>query len=538
MIVCSNCGFHNDDADRFCGGCQEYLDWTGEATEAEPDAQVDEVATTVGPDKGLVERVVDRLTGGPDDDTAPAGLPGSGTGPSGAVVPGAGADADARRPGDDLAREAIDRARERAETAGRREDEARRTAAAREEEAARAENEARAAEEDEAEAAWRAAREAEQAHQEAVATAREEARAAETARRAAALVARPRDASGTATADPGAPPGTPGPGPTPPTPGRRRARPRRRPSPEVEPDPPAEEPSGPGAVKPEAARRRRVSTGRPAVGERLRPGDRVCGNCGTGNAPDRNFCRRCGDDLADTPVHRVPWWKRPFVRAAVPPLPAGSRPSGPKASGRDAMKTARGARRGVLGSIGSVTRVAAMVVIAAAVLGVAAIPSLREDATERIGGLTTSIRRLVAPEFVPVTPVGVTSSSAMGDHPAEHAIDNSSNRWWAENADGDGEGERLIVEFAEPVGIAAFGITPGAADPDEFVAQPRPRRLHLVFSNGTTMDVDVVDDHEFQVFDVDDAVDVTTVEIQVDEVWPGQSGSDLAITGVEFRTIR
>ncbi|MFL6142406.1 MAG: hypothetical protein ACJ72N_11150, partial [Labedaea sp.] len=30
MIVCKSCGFHNREADAFCGSCGAFLEWTGE----------------------------------------------------------------------------------------------------------------------------------------------------------------------------------------------------------------------------------------------------------------------------------------------------------------------------------------------------------------------------------------------------------------------------------------------------------------------------------------------------------------------------
>jgi uncharacterized Zn finger protein (UPF0148 family) len=30
VIVCKTCGFHNKDADAFCGSCGAFLEWTGE----------------------------------------------------------------------------------------------------------------------------------------------------------------------------------------------------------------------------------------------------------------------------------------------------------------------------------------------------------------------------------------------------------------------------------------------------------------------------------------------------------------------------
>ena len=36
MIVCRSCGFHNADADAFCGSCGNFLEWTGEKVAAKP----------------------------------------------------------------------------------------------------------------------------------------------------------------------------------------------------------------------------------------------------------------------------------------------------------------------------------------------------------------------------------------------------------------------------------------------------------------------------------------------------------------------
>ena len=43
MIVCTRCGFHNEDTDTFCGSCAGFLEWSGEvvaeAQEPEPAAE-------------------------------------------------------------------------------------------------------------------------------------------------------------------------------------------------------------------------------------------------------------------------------------------------------------------------------------------------------------------------------------------------------------------------------------------------------------------------------------------------------------------
>ena len=34
MIVCTNCGNHNEDSDEFCGSCGKFLEWVGEKVAA------------------------------------------------------------------------------------------------------------------------------------------------------------------------------------------------------------------------------------------------------------------------------------------------------------------------------------------------------------------------------------------------------------------------------------------------------------------------------------------------------------------------
>ena len=50
MIVCTRCGYQNEDTDTFCGSCAGFLEWSGEkvaeeqpeappAAEAEPESE-------------------------------------------------------------------------------------------------------------------------------------------------------------------------------------------------------------------------------------------------------------------------------------------------------------------------------------------------------------------------------------------------------------------------------------------------------------------------------------------------------------------
>ena len=83
---------------------------------------------------------------------------------------------------------------------------------------------------------------------------------------------------------------------------------------------PVGQPQKPAAPAPKA-RRRPV-----APPESFDPGDLICGSCGIGNKPTRNYCRRCGTGLAAAEVASVPWWRRLWPKRTRRVKEAGSRP--------------------------------------------------------------------------------------------------------------------------------------------------------------------------------------------------------------------
>jgi hypothetical protein len=391
-------------------------------------------------------------------------------------------------------------------------------------EAARAAAEAHArAEREEAEVATRRAAEAEQARIAAEARAAEEAAAAERARRAAALVAKPRPTAPRAPAAAAAATTAPA----------KRASTRRGPAATAPAAPSTPTARAPKAVKPTPTRQRPAPRNRSGPSRTIRPGDLICGRCGEGNDPSRNFCRRCGDDLKEATVQRVAWWRRLVPRRRR--LTAGERPRRLRGKGRGAAAGARNARRKARGALGLVGRATAVLAIIG--IGTLGLGPWRATIASWSGDQLQAARRIIAPQFDPVTALAADASSQRSDHPASHAVDGLSNTWWA-TAGGGGVDEFLLVTFGEPVDIAALGILPGAADAAEFAAQPRPAALHLLFDNGVAVDLDVADGQGFQSFNIAGADGVTSVEVRVTRVYPGQSGTDLSITELEFRTKR
>lgn len=255
----------------------------------------------------------------------------------------------------------------------------------------------------------------------------------------------------------------------------------------------------------------------------LRPGDRVCGRCGEGNRQERNFCRICGNELADSEViPPLPWWRTILSRRPKPQLNAGDRPTQPSGDRRPPRRLAK---------VIPIAMAALTVVVAIAALlpGKNPIKTLATDIKDRIRGV-------VSPEYEQVFPVSAAATSSIADHGPELAIDGANNTWWAEGADGLGINERLTITFDAATDIAKVGVTSGTTrEPDAFLLEPRPKELFLRFSDGTTRSIKLEDTVDFQSFEVD-TNSATTVEIQMLSAYPSGTGQNTSIAEVEFWT--
>lgn len=504
MILCSTCGYENEGSDEFCGSCGAFLEWSGERV-AEPEPEQAPEPEHVPEDRpGLVERVKAAVGGegasarrtSPDPVPAPAPQPTSG--------------ADEVAPPAERALVAVEavQARTESEEASTREAEAR--AAAEAASSARSQAEARA---EDSSGAREEVDQADAEEMRRLAKAEDEARQLEARAAEAKREAEARLRALVAQAPPPPPP-APAPEPT--------SSPATRPPGAFRPE--ARQPAArqPGARLPAPSRARPVAKRQPS--RQLRPGELICGQCGEGNDPARKFCRRCGASLVDAVVVQVPWWKRILPRRKAA---AGDRPM------RKGGSRQTGARR-VRRAVGRGARIAAVLTVLGLGLGVAG--PWRGSVTARLGDGYQWAKELFFPSLEQVHPVAAEATSALDAHPAELAIDGANNRAWTEGAEGDGVGEQVVLTLAEPVDLAKIGFLPGASSkPEEFLAQPRPKDLHMVFSDGSATDVRLEDSAEFQAFDVD-AKAVTQVTVQIVSVYPSfKGGHDCSISEIELR---
>ncbi|MEU9703147.1 zinc-ribbon domain-containing protein [Streptomyces sp. NPDC047981] len=233
----------------------------------------------------------------------------------------------------------------------------------------------------------------------------------------------------------------PTPPPRPPLPPSPAAPPARTPqAPTAPPTAPTESSEPVGAVKPA-----KPITQRPKVRAAGAPAEQVgppCPQCGTPNAPDRRFCRRCAAPL--TPTARVvplPWWRTvwPFRRK----VRAGS---------------GRLVRRSVI----------ALVVLGLLVGGYFLIPAgrwLYEDVRDKLGKATH------------ITPASTTATASIPKHGPTLATDGLSNTYWGTPK----AGESLTFEFRSPFRLVDVVIHTGvSAKAEAFRGQARPTKVDLV----------------------------------------------------------
>ena len=265
---------------------------------------------------------------------------------------------------------------------------------------------------------------------------------------------------------------------------------------------------------------------------RRRPGDLICGNCGEGNDPIRHFCRRCGNSLDEAIAVRLPWYRRFFNRLfGVRAREAGWRPK-------------RVGAPNVMGGFMRIVRLALGAILVIALLAFALVPQFRTTVINRVTALITPVRIALFPHYSQIHATGWSASTAIAGHGPDLAVDTFSNTYWGSSP--RDTKPYLKVTFKDPVDIAQIGFRSGAsgtAPTDQFALQPRPRQVHLVFSDGVTVTLNLKDDDPkltktAQFYPIDNAKDITFVEVHIDTTYAtaGAAPSSVAISEIVFMT--
>ncbi|BCL15860.1 NADase-type glycan-binding domain-containing protein [Micromonospora sagamiensis] len=286
--------------------------------------------------------------------------------------------------------------------------------------------------------------------------------------------------------------------------------------------------SAPDEVTPQPVRPRTTSTGRRAPTRRLQPGDLVCGECGEGNPPTRRFCSRCGDSLRTAEVVRRRWWQRLLPRRGPKVTEAGVRPGTPGGG-------APGGAGGVLQTVYQrVNGVAAVLLFA---LGIAYLvyPPLRERVNAVVVPPVRDARawvdRKLNPRFVAARPVEVTGSESVRGHGPDLTVDQYRNTHWQVRWNAE-RPPTVTLRFGGKVDLERLIVIAGTAE--NYTASHRPAKLHLVWSTNRSDTLTIQDTGEPQTLTLTAAKGVTSVQIQVTDVYRAGKGTDVAVSELEF----
>jgi hypothetical protein len=276
----------------------------------------------------------------------------------------------------------------------------------------------------------------------------------------------------------------------------------------------------PGAIQP-GAPRRAPQAKKAAPSRTVNPGDKVCGQCGEGNPPVRNFCRRCGASLTEAVVFTLPWYKRWWQRLTMrKQRAAGDRP-------KTRRRAFGGSGPGWLGGALKWIILAAVIVLALLIF---------------VGGpFHSSLHRRVMgwyhdinPKYTQVHAVTARASTSAIGHPPRQVIDGAVNTCWQSAK--AGAGQLIILHLASPTNVGKIGFLSGDQDSSStFLTQPRPKSIEVVL-NGSKPErktITLKDQEAFQSFSFG-SKGTTVINFEIKSLFPStQGGQRVSIAEIE-----
>ena len=252
---------------------------------------------------------------------------------------------------------------------------------------------------------------------------------------------------------------------------------------------------------------------------RLEPGDLVCATCGEGNAETRNFCSRCGENLADAGVVREKWWRRIFRRRKQ--LPAGTRP------GQRGTREHRAWLRSV-----SLRRVRAVLVVFVVLLTVAfaVYPPLRNTVRDN----AVALYRKVVPTLEPIRPIAVRATGETPDHASRLMWDTYDNTYWL--ADYSQRRASVTFRFGDSYMMRSIILRAGASD--AFADHGRPSILRLTYNTKRSENILPQDTNQPQTLDLRNTTLVSSVTVEIVDTYDGATAKTVAISEIEFFALR
>jgi hypothetical protein len=118
---------------------------------------------------------------------------------------------------------------------------------------------------------------------------------------------------------------------------------------------------------------------------------------------------------------------------------------------------------------------------------------------------------------------------------AGHLVDGKDSTCWAEGADGPGIGEWIQFGFDTPKKLKALKIIAGYTKTEAiYQANNRVKRLKVVFSDGESQLVDLLDQNGFQRVLIDRDKPTRQVKLIIMDVYKGQKFADTCVSEIEF----
>lgn len=281
-----------------------------------------------------------------------------------------------------------------------------------------------------------------------------------------------------------------------------------------------------------------------APSRRLQPGDLICGTCGEGNPPTRRFCSRCGASLVTATKAKESWWRRflHWLRRLLPghgpkvvKIGSASATADSK-DGRDGRDAAQLVKHGpglkpALRRIFRTARlVLAMVILFGGILyGV--YPPFRNAVNGKFESAKSHVSTDIGIGQSPIHPVSVTANESMPGFPPLNASDENLSTYWLAPWSSSDE-STLTFTFARHITLKQMILHIGASN--AYIQNGRPSELRLVFSNGQSDTITPQDTSQGQTFSVGHADLISGMQIVVEGVYPGSSGSNVAIDEIEL----
>jgi hypothetical protein len=282
-------------------------------------------------------------------------------------------------------------------------------------------------------------------------------------------------------------------------------------------------------MQPTAVKARPAPKAKAAQPRTVNPGDRICGQCGTGNDPQRKFCNRCGASLKEAEVFTLTLWQRIVRRLRHRKVrAAGDRP-------KTRRRLIGGSGPGWLTSTATKIIVVAIIVLVILTL----VGPYKKTIRSHAATWYHDAINVVHPSYDPVHPVSATATSQAPGHPPSLAIDGAGNTSWATNAPGAGVGQVLTINFSAPTDIDKVGFLIGDTDnPAAYLTEPRPEIVHLSFVGSSTVkDISLKDTATFQSFTLS-ASKVASMSIRIDSVYPSAQGQNASLAEVELFSLK